>query len=203
MTFFGISKETFSLEKLKENALLRSLFGKFEELPPDQKKIAAIGGAAVAIFFVFFLIYAGQTKVMALREEIEQKRENLKLLSKYELRFNEQLAALTDLERDAKQQSADFSLLSALESFATAAQIGRESIESLSPKQLPPGEFFIETEATVQLVRVTLRQLANYFYKIETSPWHLTIKEFKIKPRFDDPQFLNVTFKVTSFKPKE
>lgn len=203
MTFFGISKETFSLEKLKENALLRSLFGKFEELPPDQKKIAAIGGAAVAIFFVFFLIYAGQTKVTALREEIEQKRENLKLLSKYELRFNEQLAALTDLERDAKQQGADFSLLSALESFATAAQIGRESIESLSPKQLPPGEFFIETEATVQLVRVTLRQLANYFYKIETSPWHLTIKELKIKPRFDDPQFLNVTFKVTSFKPKE
>jgi len=199
----ALIKEMFSLEKLKESRLLSPLIQRFEELPPDQKKIAAIGGAAIVIFFIFFLIYMGQTKVSRLRDEIELKRENLKLLSKYEQQFRKQEALLLALEREAKQQSADFSLLSLLESSATAAQIGRESIESISPKQLPPEEFFIETEATLQLVRITLKQLTNYFYKIETSPYHLTIKEVKIKPRFDNPQFLNVTFKVTSFKPKE
>lgn len=207
MAFFGITKEMLSpdklKDKLKESRLLGQAIHWFEGLPPDQKKIAAISGAAVIIFFIFLLIYIGQTKVGSLREEIGLKRENLAILSKYEVQFTDQQALLSELEREAKQKSADFSLLSTLEDFAKGAQVGRESIESISPKQLPPGDFFQETEATVQLVRVTLKQLSNYFYKIETAPYNLAIKEVKIKPRFDDPQFLNVTFKVTSFKPKE
>ena len=120
----------------------------------------------------------------------------------HETTFRRQLDKLKYLEKEAQQKSADFSLLTTLESLAQQAAIGRESIESISPKQLPPGKYFSETEATVQLVRVTLKQLVHYFYRIESSPHHLQLKEARVKPRFDDPNSLNVTFKVSVFLPK-
>jgi len=196
-------KEKLNLARLRENKFLAPLFLWYEGLPPDQKNIAHTTFIVSGVLSLLLLVYWGQGKVEGLREQIEAQNLNLKELSRYEEQFQEQATALKILEREAKKLGADFSLLSSLEQLAQSSQIGRESIESISPKQLPPGEYFVETEATVQLVRVTLRQLVEYFYKIETSPNTLLLKEIRIKPRFDNPQFLNVTFKVSAYKPKD
>lgn len=196
-------KEKLNLSQLRESKFLAPVFLWYDGLPPDQKNIAQTSLIIAGVLFLLLLVYWGHANVGSLREQIEAQNLNLKELSRYEEQFQEQTTALKILEREAKKLGADFSLLSALEQLAQSSQIGRESIESISPKQLPPGEYFIETEATVQLVRVTLRQLVEYFYKIETSPNTLLLKEIRIKPRFDNPQFLNVTFKVSAYKPKD
>ena len=196
-------KEQFSIAKLRENKYLAPVVSWYDGLPPDQKNIAGIGFIAGGVLLVFFFVYLGYSTLDSLKEEIENKNINLKELSRYQEQFKEQDMILKQLEREAKRQSSDFSLLSALEQLAQASQIGRESIESISPKQLPPGNYFIETEATVQLVKVSLRQLTDYFYKIESSANNMNLREVRVKPRFDNPQYLNVTFKVSSYKPKE
>ncbi len=201
--WFELLKEKLNPSQLRQSKLFAPLFLWYDGLPPDQKNIAHTASIIAGVLFLLFLVYWGHVKVEGLREQIEAQNLNLKELSRYEEQFHEQTMALKILEREAKKLGADFSLLSALEQLAQSSQIGRESIESISPKQLPPGEYFIETEATVQLVRVTLRQLVEYFYKIETSPNTLLLKEVRVKPRFDNPQFLNVIFKVSAYKPKD
>ena len=201
--WFEILKDKLNPAHLRDIKLLAPVFLWYDGLPPDQKNIAHTASIIVGVLFLLLLVYWGHIQVEGLREQIEARNLNLKELSRYEEQFEEQATALKILEREAKKLGADFSLLSSLEQLAQSSQIGRESIESISPKQLPPGEYFIETEATVQLVRVTLRQLVEYFYKIETSPNTLLLKEIRVKPRFDNPQFLNVTFKVSAYKPKD
>ena len=198
-----ILKEKLNPAHLRGNKFLAPLFLWYDGLPPDQKNIAHTSSIIGGVLFLLLLVYWGHVKGADLREQIEAQNLNLKELSRTEEQFQKQSIALKILEREAKKLGADFSLLSSLEQLAQSSQIGRESIESISPKQLRPGEYFIETEATVQLVRITLRQLVEYFYKIETSPNTLLLKELRVKPRFDNPQFLNVTFKVSAYKPKD
>lgn len=191
------------LDHLKDNKLFTPILIWYEGLPPDQKKSANLAFIGGIVLIMLFFIYLGNQKVSSLKEEAETKSETLKELKRFEEKMNEQTQILKQLERRAKQISGDFSLLSSLEQLAQTSNIGRESIESIRPQQLPPGDYFTETEATVQLVKVTLKQLTDYFYKIETSPNFMTLKELRVKPRFDNPQFLNVTFKVSSYKPKD
>ncbi|OGQ13823.1 MAG: hypothetical protein A3B70_04020 [Deltaproteobacteria bacterium RIFCSPHIGHO2_02_FULL_40_11] len=203
MSFLDKIKEQFSAEKLRETKLLEPIVIWYQALPGDQKNMVNIGAVGGVILTLLFFLYLGNSKVNALKEEIETKSRNLRELTKYQESFSEQTKILDALEKRFRQQGADFSLLTTLEKYAQSSQISRESIESISPRQLPPGEFFVETEATVQLVRVTLKQLVDYFYRIESAPVNLTLKEAHVKPRFDNPQFLNVSFKVIAYKPKE
>ena|SRR3989338_3675684 len=203
MSFLDKIKEQFSAEKLRETKLLEPIVIWYQALPGDQKNMVNIGAVGGVILTLLFFLYLGNSKVNALKEEIETKSRNLRELTKYQESFSEQTKILDALEKRFRQQGADFSLLTTLEKYAQSSQISRESIESISPRQLPPGEFFVETEATVQLVRVTLKQLVEYFYRIESAPVNLTLKEAHVKPRFDNPQFLNVSFKVIAYKPKE
>lgn len=200
---FNLNRIREEISKLRDNKLLGPFISRYDALPAEQKNIVNMSAIAGMVLLMLLIVYLGHQKVGALKEEIETKNLNLKELRRYEEKFEDQSQLLKQLERQAKQLSADFSLLSALEQLAQNSQIGRESIESISPKQLPPGDFFVETEATVQLVKVTLRQLVDYFYRIESSPTHMVLHELKVKPRFDNPQFLNITFKVSAFKPKD
>ena len=203
MALLDTLKSKFSWHQLRESRLLAPVFLWFDNMPADQKNIAIFSAAGIGVLAVLLLLYSGYTKVSALKEEVGEKQTNLKELMRYEQQFEEQGMILKSLEREAKRKSGDFSLLSTLEALAQNSNIGRESIESISPKQLKPGDFFIETEATVQLVRVRLKHLIIYFHNIESSEHNLLLKEVRIKPRFDNPDTLNVIFKVSSFTPKE
>ncbi len=203
MTILEKIKDIFSLSRLKEKRVISLIIGGYEELPPEQKKMVNLGLLGGGVILIVFLFSLGYGKVSTLRENITSQQKILTELLGYRESFERQRERLNLLEKEVKMKSADFSLLASLETLAQSAAIGRESIESISPKQLPAGKFFMETEATVQLVRVTLRQLVDYFYKIENLKTHMTIKEVRIKPRFDNPQFLNVTFKVSAYLPKE
>ncbi|MBI4040416.1 MAG: hypothetical protein HY390_00970 [Deltaproteobacteria bacterium] len=196
-------KDQWSLDQLRQSKLFAPWVIRYEALPADQKQLANVAIIAGLVLVLLSFVFLGNSKVTAIREEIDAKQTTLRELSKYEAQFTEQLVKLQELERSTKRIQQDFSLLTTLEKFAQASQIGRESIESISPKQLPSGDYFIETEATVQLVRVPLKHLTDYFYRIESSPFHLKLKEAHMKPRFDNPDFLNVTFIVSSFKPKD
>lgn len=202
-TWLESLKKHFSMTQLRESRFLIPFFEWHDALPDDQKNIVKISAIGLSLFSILFMLYLGSSKIGSLREEIIAKQQILKELSSAEEDLHMQQSLVKELEGKARALNADFSLLPTLESYAQSSGIGRESIESISPKQLPPGKYFVETEATVQLVHVTLKQLTIYFYKIETAKNNLAIKEVRIKPRFDDPQYLNIAFKVSAFKPKE
>jgi hypothetical protein len=50
---------------------------------------------------------------------------------------------------------------------------------------------------------VALEQLVRYLHQVESSPQLLKIKRLDIRPRPDNRQILNVTFRVSAFTLKE
>jgi hypothetical protein len=71
----------------------------------------------------------------------------------------------------------------------------------MEPQASPASEAYRETKVEVGLRNVTLAQTVNYLHQIESSSQVLSVKALRIRTRPDVPEFLDVTFTVSSFEP--
>ena len=156
----------------------------YEGLSPSVQRTVLIGGGGLLILIVALLFQTGYGSVARGKKETEEKRALIQKLSDYHKEFSERQALLRELENRLRQQDASFSIPSFLEKLALTSRISRESIEAINEKTLPPGEFFTETEATVSLVKINLRQLVDFLYKIDNSTLHLRLFSLQIKTKF-------------------
>jgi Tfp pilus assembly protein PilO len=87
--------------------------------------------------------------------------------------------------------------------FTTLESLARESavkVDSMQPQTVPSDAAYRETKVEVKLEGVSLPQLANYLHKIESAPQLLSVKSLRVRTRADKPEFLDVTFTVSSFE---
>lgn len=87
--------------------------------------------------------------------------------------------------------------------FTTLESLARESavkVDSMQPQTVPSDDAYRETKVEVKLEGVSLPQLANYLHKIESAPQLLSVKSLRVRTRSDKPEFLDVTFTVSSFE---
>jgi hypothetical protein len=63
-------------------------------------------------------------------------------------------------------------------------------------------KFASEEEADVSVEKVTMNEMVNILYRIETAPMILSVKKTSIKMSFDNPSLLNVTMTVSLIRPK-
>jgi hypothetical protein len=83
---------------------------------------------------------------------------------------------------------------------ASQAQI-KDKITSMDPKSSPPNDLYKESVIEVRLKNINLKQLVDYLYRVERSSELLKIKRLRIKTRSDNPGYLDVNFRVSSFQP--
>ncbi len=77
------------------------------------------------------------------------------------------------------------------------AMVGvKEHITSLKPLGETARMGFTVSGVEVRIERMDLNQLVNFLYLIENHRTLLVIKEFKLKSRFEDPDYLDVTLKL-------
>lgn len=77
-----------------------------------------------------------------------------------------------------------------------------DKVKSVKSTGVRERDYGTEEEADVQVEKVSMNEMANIFYKIETVPMILTIKRATVKTSFDNPTLLNVSMTVTLVKPK-
>jgi general secretion pathway protein M len=78
------------------------------------------------------------------------------------------------------------------------AMVGvKERITSLKPLARVAEMGFTVSGVEVRIERMDLNQLVNFLYLIENHRTLLVIKEFRLKSRFEDPDYLDVTLKLS------
>jgi general secretion pathway protein M len=106
---------------------------------------------------------------------------------------------LETIKSKLEKKEASFSLLSFLEDLANQQNI-RENIGSFKPKTIPLNDLYNESSVEVLIDNITVWQLIQYVYKIENSGHLLKIKGLRIKTRYDNPDLLSVTFRVSTYE---
>ncbi|ETW99768.1 MAG: hypothetical protein ETSY1_13800 [Candidatus Entotheonella factor] len=172
----------------------------FQNLQFREKILVVCAAVAVVLFLLFMLVIDPVLERSArLDRQIRKAEQDLQSLKAYRREYAQQKRILDSLNtRLSQPQNEDIQI--------RLAKLARETgtnITDMTPSTNSSSEAYIEESVAVQMADVTLDQLAKYLYQIEQSQQLLIIKRLTIKPRLNNRQLLTVSFRVSTFTPKE
>ena len=173
-----------------------------QNLQLREKVLVVCAAVAIILALVYTLaidpLLANSTR---LDRQIRKAQQELKTLHAHRREYLQRQLVLDRINTQIKQR-ANFSIFSRLEELARNTGT-RDKILHMRPTASSPSEAYEEESVEIKMEGVTLEELQTYLYEIEQSPQFLKIKRLSIKPRLNNRQLLSVTFRVSTFTPKD
>jgi type II secretory pathway component PulM len=170
----------------------------FDDLSDRERILVSIVGGLFAVLVIYFGVIRAS---LGLRSDAElrlsQAEQQLAVMSRLRGEFDDVNARLTSVEERIRVSKRG-NLRTTLESLAQASKV---KVESMEPQATPSNESYRETKVEVELKSVTLHQAVAYLNQIESSEQVLSVKSLRMRTRKDKPDFLDVTFTVSTFEP--
>jgi general secretion pathway protein M len=174
----------------------------WQNLQSRERLFIGGAGAALVLFLIFKLTIDPLFKYSAdLDRQIVTARRQLTELRTMQQEYQRQKSVVDSINSQLKKQP-NFAIFSRLDELASQTGI-RNKILQINPLVSAPSDVYKEELVEVKLQDVTLEQLVRYLHQVESSPQLLKIKRLEIKPRIDNRQILNATFRVSAFTLKE
>jgi type II secretory pathway component PulM len=170
----------------------------FGELAPRERLLISVAGLLLALALVYLAIVNPMLgAVERSGRRLDAADQQLRVMTRLRREYDEVQHRLADVEQRIRSGSRG-NLRTTLEMLAGKAGV---KVESMEPQASPASDTYRETKVEVGLRNVTLAQTVNYLHQIETSSQVLSVKALRIRTRPDVPEFLDVTFTVSSFEP--
>lgn len=161
---------------------------------PDRKKAylyaiyAVIPLALLAAGLTFYGSYA------SVKKAVQTKKKEVAVMASLKTDYIGKKTVLDSVSQRAAEAGA--SPVSAIEEIAKRTGI-KERIASVKPLEETHSPGYIDKPAEVRLEAVDLNQLVNFIYYAEAGPALMVVRELSMKSRFENPDLLDVTMKVS------
>jgi hypothetical protein len=169
----------------------------FANLSPRERMLVSLVGVLAAGLLALAVVF----QLLAVGDRIDARRaaaeQQLEVMSRLRREFDDVNVRLRSVE-ERIQSGQRGNLRTTLESLAQRASV---KVESMEPQASPSHDLYRETKVEVGLREVTLAQAVSYLHEIEQTPQPLSVKALRIRTRQEKPEFLDVTFTVSSFEP--
>src|SRR5574341_348537 len=165
----------------------------------DRKAVIYAGlGAAVLILYLIFQFFSSGTG------RLEKKAQALQIeLKKLDSLRNEYIQSKGRIEELSKSiKTGDESLISVVEKILVESRVDRGNF-SIKSRTSTSGDLYEETSVDVDLKKIPLDRMVDVLYKIQTTPVFLKVSRFRPQTRFDNPDLMDVSFRVSTFKLNE
>jgi type II secretory pathway component PulM len=173
-----------------------------ERITPRERVYLIIGG----ITLIGLLLYGSYSmaasyldRMKALDRLIRQKQEALTSLNQIGREYAQIKNQFGSLDERIQKDQGQFSLLSFLESLAATADV-RSRIAYMRPQATAQVDQYRESSVEMKIENVTLDQAIRFLSSIEQAPHVLKIKNLHMRTRYANPQFLDVTFLVSTYE---
>src|SRR2546425_6545085 len=155
----------------------------WQNLQSRERLFIGGAGAALVLFLIFKLTIDPLFKYSAeLDRQIGTARRQLNEMRTMQQDYQRQRSVIDSINSQLKKQP-NFAIFSRLEELAGQTGI-RSKIVHMKPTVSAPNEVYNEESVEVKVEGVTLEQLVQYLYQVESSPQLLKIKRLEMKPRF-------------------
>jgi len=182
-------------ELLGQLEVLRTYYARLT----DRERYIVLGSIAGGIFFVMILIYTALLAATAgMESRIEKSRLNMRRLETLRKEYVETERQIREFEQMILRADPGFQLATHLEQLARKYGV---TIDSIKDRPGPPNDLYRETQVSVSIRQVNLRTLINLLFDIENSNQLLRISSLQVRPGFQDPTQLQITFVVSTFRP--
>ena len=170
----------------------------FDDLSERERILVAVVGALTVVLVIYFGVIQSSLGLRNnARQRLTMAEQQLTVMSRLRNEFDDVNQRLSSVEKRI-QSSTRGNLRTALEALAQASQV---KVESMEPQATPSDDRYRETKVEVALKEVTLQQTVSYLHEIESSEEVLSVKSLRMRTRKDRPDFLDVTFTVSTFEP--
>ncbi|MGQ0695083.1 MAG: hypothetical protein ACT4OL_05840, partial [Nitrospiraceae bacterium] len=105
---------------------------------------------------------------------------------------------LAEAESRLPAPDSQFSLLTFMEEAATTASV-RDWITAMQPQVQAVAQEYQETAVDLRLEGVQLPELLDLLVAIDEAPYELQVRHLQIRPKYDNPVYLDVTIRVLSY----
>jgi general secretion pathway protein M len=158
-----------------------------------------LGGAVVGLALIFVTAVDPLLSILdRLERQAVRKEKDLIALAQLSQDYATKRARLVELERHMPASDSGFSLLTFMEEAAITANV-REWITGMQPQVQVLAQDYRETVVELRLEGVQLPELLDLLRAIEQAPFEVRVRHLQIRPKFNTPEYLDVTLRVLSY----
>jgi len=169
----------------------------------NREKIAVTLLAGIIVLLLAYTFIAGSAKadINNIDRKIRVKGKNLDELIKLKGEYNEIQASKKRMERQIRKTAKNITLPSLLETLANATKL-KEHMTGLKTNETIKSKTYIENSVEISLKGIALDELISFIYHLESQPYMIKVKGFKIKTTYGkQPKLINLTLLVSLFTP--
>jgi|CXWL01.1.fsa_nt_gi general secretion pathway protein M len=180
--------------------MILNLAERWAGLGSRERIIALWGGGLVAALLLYVFLIDPQLE-LAQRYERQsvKKQRDLEEIRTLGVEYDRLRTQLTQLEAHLPSTNRRFSLLTFIEEAATGARL-RDRVTGMQPQAPTTREAYRESAVDVTLDAAQLPQLLEFFVRIEQSPYSLRIPRWQIRPKYDQPNKLDVSLRLAAYE---
>jgi type II secretory pathway component PulM len=163
------------------------------KLASRDKKALIFGGSAVAIILLYMLVLSPFLNDLSRKRDLIPKKErDLAEMQKLQGDYGAIQKQLQEAQAAAAKRGP---LLTEIENIAKRANLSGK-IVSLKPQPATKSEGFTESVVEVRLDNISLYDIVNFVYQVESATFR--VRKLAFKPRYDNPKLLSATLLVSS-----
>lgn len=167
------------------------------------RRALIILGAAAAVLVLYFLIHFFTSGTERLEKKAMVLDSELRKVQALSTEYEQSKKRVSELSGKIKKE--DEPLISVLEKVLLSENIERQnfSIRDVNTRGSDEEELFEEKSVDVELKRISLEDLVDILYKIQTKQSFLKVSNLSITTKVKNPESVNVKLRVSTFEIKQ
>ncbi len=187
-------KELNEKIKSKVSIVISSATSAFERLNDRDRKIVTVFASVLVLLILIGIIAKGHRSLNNLRDDIESAKSDLKSVQTLLTQYNTNKEKIAFIEK--RLGTGRLNITTYLDNLARQNNIRLVSLQEVSVEQ---GQHYKESAAKGTIADISIRKLVHFFYLIENGSQIMEIKRLKIKPKYKSPEYLEVSFFVSTY----
>ena len=183
------------------SALLQKIGSLWNTLSRRDRRLMVVMVTGLTLFFGYFIVTGMRSKVRSLETSVTAKQRDLNTINSMIADLEESRARMAELEGQLGGYQ-DFSVSGFLENTGDELKIA-DSIKGINDQGLTEGTFFDEHRYEVVLKKITLEQLVNYLFKVQSAAEPMRIDRLTIRSNTRNREELSANVEVVFSKLKQ
>jgi len=161
-----------------------------------EKILVSLAACCIAVFVMFqFIIFPFFDRREVIGRGIAAKRDGLKEIVRLRSEYESYKRGADGIQRYLRSRMKSFTLFSFLEQAAGKARV-KDHIKYMKPSASRSNGRFKESMVEMKLDKISLEQLVDYLYLIESPENVVSIKRISIKDSRSAPGYLDAVMQV-------
>ncbi len=179
--------------------MMQILRERWHQMSQRERTIVLVGGIVVGLSLLFVIVVDPLlAKLERLERQAVRKQKDIKELIILGQEYATKQERLAEAEGRLPAPDSQFSLLTFMEEAATTAGV-RDWITAMQPQVQAVAQGYQETAVDLRLEGVQLPELLDLLVAIDEAPYELQVRHLQIRPKYDNPVYLDVTIRVLSY----